>query len=200
MRFQLLCLLAITSHIQLSLADWQYRSRPDLSPPKLNITIPATHEVASGYIFVAPYSANRDYKQDGSDRPEQAGAYIFRDDGDLIWSSVGYLAGFVANFQVVNLKGTDALLAFEGTIDLLHGHGYGHATILGQDYGRLLNVQGGGHRILDLHEFALVDEKTALVEIYDPTPTDLTPYGGNDTQKWIVDAVVQGKQFTSHLI
>ena len=29
----------------LSSADWQYKSHPDLSPPILNITIPAIREV-----------------------------------------------------------------------------------------------------------------------------------------------------------
>ncbi|KAF2020504.1 hypothetical protein BU24DRAFT_487108 [Aaosphaeria arxii CBS 175.79] len=173
------------------LADWQYRSRPDLSPPRLNITIAATEAVGAGFIFVAPYSANRDVKQDATDKPEQPAAYIFRDNGDLIWSSVGYFSGFVSNFQVTKYKGKDTLLAFEGTIDLLHGHGYGHATLLDEHYDHVLNIRGGNHKILDLHEFRIVDGKTALVEIYDQVPLDLSPYGGNETQKWIVDALVQ---------
>lgn len=191
---RLLYLYATITYATHSAADWQYRSRPDLSPPKLNITVPATPSVAPGYIFVAPYSANIEYKQDGSDKPEQAGAYIFDNSGDLIWSSVGYLAGFVGNFQVTKFKGQDALVAFEGTIDLLHGHGFGHASILGQGYEWLGNVRGGNHRVLDLHEFKVVEGRTALVEIYEPVPHNLDEFGGNKTQKWIVDAVVQGNR------
>jgi hypothetical protein len=37
-------------------ADWQYRSRPDLSPPRLNVTVRAYESVEKGYIFVAPYA------------------------------------------------------------------------------------------------------------------------------------------------
>lgn len=192
MRFLSIHLLAALLHVQPSVADFRYRSRPDLSPPKLNITIPAASDVDTGYIFVAPYSANRDFKQDASDRPIQPGAYIFRDDGDLVWSSVGYLSGFVGNFNRGRWRGQDVLYAFQGTIDLLHGHGYGHATILDRHYEQIKVVTGGNHKILDLHEFTLVDEHTALVEIYDQVPLDLSPYGGNESQKWIVDALVQG--------
>jgi hypothetical protein len=195
MRFASIYLLAALPHLQRSLADFQYRSRPDLSPPNLNITIPTTSEVDTGYLFVATYSANRDFKQDASDRPIQPGAYIFRDDGDLVWSSVGYLSGFVANFNFGRWRGQDILYAFQGTIDLLHGHGFGHATILNQHYKQIEVVTGGNHKILDLHEFTIVDERTALVEIYDQVPLDLSPYGGNETQKWIVDALVQGKVY-----
>ncbi|KAF2106699.1 ASST-domain-containing protein [Lophiotrema nucula] len=181
--------LVAFAYLQTCFADGQYRSRPDLSPPRLNITIPATSSASPGYIFVAPYSANRELKQD--DHPEQPAAYIFRDNGDLIWSSVGYLSGFVANFHVSRYRGQNVLVAFEGRLDLLHGHGYGHATLLNEHYETIKTVTGGNHKILDLHEFSIVDEKTALVEIYDQIPLDLSPYGGNETQTWIVDAIVQ---------
>src|SRR4051812_10430890 len=80
-------------------ADGQFKSRPDLSPPRLNITIPAAVEgVGDGYIFVCPYSGF--VKGDGFDGPEQPAGYIFRDNGDLIWSSMGFLSGWVGNMQV----------------------------------------------------------------------------------------------------
>lgn len=70
-------------------ADWQFRSRPDLAPPRLNITIPARSGVSQGYLFVAPFAGLSDtlYEQHG---PRQAGPYIFRDNGDLVWSGYGY--------------------------------------------------------------------------------------------------------------
>lgn len=51
-----------------AVADEQYKSRPDLSPPRLNITIPATEDVGSGYIFLCPYSGFT--KGNGFDGPE----------------------------------------------------------------------------------------------------------------------------------
>ncbi len=170
-------------------ADWQYRSRPDLSPPRLNITIPASEDVEQGYIFVSPYSLARN---DGVVRPEQPAAYIFRNDGDLVWSSVGYLSGFVGDFQAAKWQGKDILQAFEGSLDLSHGRGLGHVAILDQHYESVLEVRGGNHKILDIHEFRIVDGKTALVETYQDTPRDLSKYGGSKDQQWIIDGVVQG--------
>lgn len=75
--------LFIFGHRHLVEADWQFRSRPDLAPPRLNITIPATDLVEKGYIFVAPFEGYRDAWRHG---PLQPGPYIFRDNGDLVWS------------------------------------------------------------------------------------------------------------------
>lgn len=79
-------------------ADWQYRSRSDLAPPRLNITISATDQVEPGYLFVAPFAGSQDTptEQHG---PRQAGPYIFRDNGDLVWSGYGIYSIWSANFQ-----------------------------------------------------------------------------------------------------
>ncbi|CAG8978535.1 hypothetical protein HYALB_00012266 [Hymenoscyphus albidus] len=171
------------------LADAQYKSRPDLSPPRLNITIPATSEVESGFIFTSPYGSS--LLPTGKSGPEQPGAYIFTDTGDLVWSSLGYISGFVANFQAGQYEGQDVIYAFQGMIDLLHGHGFGRPVILSQKYELINYVTGGNHKVLDLHEFTIVDGKTALVEIYQQTVADLSAFGANETQNWIVDGVIQ---------
>ena len=44
----------------IAVADWQFRSRSDLAPPRLNITIPATEDVELGYLFVAPFAGLHD--------------------------------------------------------------------------------------------------------------------------------------------
>jgi len=87
-----LLLPATTLLHTLIVADWQYRSQPDLSPPKLNITVPATSS-EKGYLFIVPYPGHK------GEGPVQPGAYIFRDNGDLVWSGVGYFAGWVAYFR-----------------------------------------------------------------------------------------------------
>jgi hypothetical protein len=102
--------LGLTSR---AIADWQFKSRPDLAPPRLNITIPANADVEKGYLFLAPFAA-------GPDRaglqlgPRQPGPYIFRDNGDLIWSGYGYFSIWAANFQMAKWKGQDVLFSFEG--------------------------------------------------------------------------------------
>ncbi|KAK4443670.1 ASST-domain-containing protein [Podospora aff. communis PSN243] len=168
------------------LADWQYRSRPDLSPPRLNITIPATEEVAPGYIFVAPYPAF-DGRRSG---PEQPAAYIFRNNGDLVWSSLGYFGGWIANFQAVRYQGRPVLQAFHGSLDPFHGRGYGTAVLLDQSYRQIVTMQSL-HKLMSIHEFRIVNEKTALVVVYQPVPFDLRPYGGDESQQWIIDCIWQ---------
>ncbi|KAK1767869.1 ASST-domain-containing protein [Phialemonium atrogriseum] len=165
-------------------ADWQYRSRPDLSPPRLNITVPAGDGIAPGYIFVGPYPGV-------GGGPEQPAAYIFRNDGDLVWSGLGYLAGWAANIQVAEYQGRPVLQAFQGSVDVSHGHGFGSAVLLDQHYRQIEVVRSPTNKLLDLHEFRIVDGKTALVEIYQPIPYDLRPYGGADGQQWIVDGIIQ---------
>jgi len=96
-------------------ADFQYISRPDLSPPRLNITIKA-NSTEKGYIFVAPYPAH----EGESKGPSQSGAYIFQDNGDLIWSGVGHFGGWVAHFRTGVWKDEPVIFAFQGQFDVPH--------------------------------------------------------------------------------
>ncbi|KAF7544379.1 hypothetical protein G7Z17_g10005 [Cylindrodendrum hubeiense] len=168
-------------------AELQFHSRPDLSPPRLNVTIPAADDVSPGFIFVTPYASF------GGPAllPEQPAAYIFRDNGDLVWSSLGYLSGFVANFQATRYQGQPVLQAFQGSIDSRHGRGHGTLQLLDNHYRPVAQIQSLTNKIPSLHELRIVGEKTALIEIYDPVPYDLTPYGGSTEQNWIVDSILQ---------
>jgi hypothetical protein len=110
--------------LQIAAADWQYKSRPDLAPPRLNITIPAADNVEQGYLFVAPFAGYPDTatEQHG---PRQAGPYIFRDNGDLVWSGYGIYSIWATNFQTARWKGKDVLFSFEGDHNAGYGHGHG---------------------------------------------------------------------------
>ena len=165
-----------------TIADGQYRSRPDLAPPKLNITVPAPDANGTEYVFIAPYS----------DSIQQGGAYIYRKDGDLVWSGIGYYEGFVGNFHLTTYHGETVLQGFHGTIDSSHGEGFGQHLILNQNYEHVVSAKTGNHRIPSIHEFNVIDGKTALVEIYIPTLANLSAYGGNASQKWIGDGLFQG--------
>jgi hypothetical protein len=174
------------------LADWQYKSRPDLSPPTLNITIPAAQEISPGYIFIAPYSW-LSWSTPQPFGPIQPAPYIFTSTGNLVWSGLGYFSGWGTNFQAARWKGEDVLFAFEGSRNTMHGHSHGHVKILNSKYETVKEVTAGSHALLDLHEFQIVDEKTAVVEIYQPLPYDLDAYGTGPESQWIVDARFQGK-------
>ncbi|KAG7289244.1 hypothetical protein NEMBOFW57_005609 [Staphylotrichum longicolle] len=171
-------------------ADWQFRSRTDLAPPRLNITIPATKDVEKGYLFVAPFAGYPDTptEQHG---PRQAGPYIFRDDGDLVWSGYGIYSIWATNFQAARWKGKDVLFSFEGDHNAGYGHGHGHITIMDQHYETIRELRAGNHKLVDKHEFHVINEETGLIQIYQPVPRDLTAWGGSSEQQWIVDAIIQ---------
>ena len=177
----------------LASADWQFRSRPDLAPPRLNITIPAVGSaVAPGYLFVAPFAGYPDTpaEQHG---PRQAGPYIFRDDGDLVWSGYGIYSIWTTNFQAARWKGKDVLFSFEGDHNPGYGHGHGHITIMDQRYETIRELRAGNHKLVDKHEFRIVGEETGLIEVYQPVARDLRPWGGSAEQQWIVNAIFQGE-------
>lgn len=177
-------------------ADWQYRSRPDLAPPRLNITIPATKDVEPGYLFLAPFAGYPDTptEQHG---PRQAGPYIFRDNGDLVWSGYAIYSIWSTNFQAGRWNGKDVLFSFEGDHNAGYGHGHGHITFVDQHYETIRELRAGNHKLVDKHEFHIVNEETGLIQIYQPVPRDLTEWGADPEQQWIVNAIIQGEQSLS---
>ncbi|KAF2719057.1 hypothetical protein K431DRAFT_273471 [Polychaeton citri CBS 116435] len=182
--------VAYSALVPLATADWQYRSRSDLAPPRLNITIPANDEVEPGYLFVAPFAGLPDTTT-AQHGPRQAGPYIFRDNGDLVWSSYGIYSIWSANFQVGQWNGRDILFSFEGDHNPGYGHGHGHITFLDQHYETIRELRAGNHKLADKHEFHIVDQETGLIQVYQPVPRDLTEWGASPEQQWIVNAIIQ---------
>lgn len=174
--------------------DCQYRSRLDLSPPRLNITIPPTDEVADGYLFVAPYSA----VADGSIGPDEPAAYIFRDNGDLVWSSTGKVDGYVGNFHVTQWGNETVLGIFHGRLDLAHGHGYGHVALLDRHYENIHEVHTNSPHAFSIHEYTSVDGRTAMSEIFEQTVRNLTEFGATEDQRWIANGLLQGMGRVPH--
>ncbi|CAH0018559.1 unnamed protein product [Clonostachys rhizophaga] len=183
-------LVAAAALVQPAMADWQFRSRPDLAPPRLNITIPATDAVEPGYLFLAPFAGLVDTptEQHG---PRQAGPYIFRDNGDLVWSGYGIYSIWSTNFQAGRWNGKDVLFSFEGDHNPGYGHGHGHITFVDQHYETIRELRAGNHKLVDKHEFHIVNEETGLIQVYQPVPRDLTEWGASPEQQWIVNAIIQ---------
>lgn len=176
-------------------ADWQYRSRPDLAPPILNITkTPAENSTSPGNIFVAPFSGEKDVS---FELPRQPAPYIFKDTGELIWSGFSYYSIWAANFQAGKLNGEDVLLSFEGSHNPKYGHGHGHVTFLNQNYEVIKEVRAGHHHIMDKHEFNIINKHTGLIQIYHPVRRFLGKYGATEEQQWIIDAKFQELNLTS---
>jgi hypothetical protein len=182
------CLTFLLAAVGIANADWQYRSRPDLAPPRLNITIPATEDTYPGYLFVAPFAGFPEGTRHG---PLQPGAYIFTDKGELVWSGYTYFSIWATNFQAGRWKGKDILFSFEGAHNAAYGHGHGHTTFLNQHYETIRELRAGNHRLTDKHEFHIIGEETGLIQIYHPVPRDLTAFGASSEQQWIVDSRFQ---------
>lgn len=180
-------------------ADWQFKSRPDLAPPRLNITIAANSAVEKGYLFLAPFAGFPDTptEQHG---PRQAGPYIFRDNGDLVWSGYSIFSIWSTNFQAGRWKGKDVLFSFEGDHNAGYGHGHGHITFVDQHYETIRELRAGNHKLVDKHEFHIVNEETGLIQIYQPVPRDLTKWGASPEQQWIVNAIIQGEKGSSRSV
>lgn len=176
-------------------ANWQYKSRPDLSPPKFNITIPPSSAVSPGYIFVAPYTLFPVQKTEPY-APLQPAPYIFASTGDLVWSGLGYFSGLPGNFQPGKYDGQDVLFGFEGNWAGRPGNTHGHVKILNQHYDTIKEVRSGNNRILDTHEFNILDGKTALVQSNHPVPYDLSRYGMKRESQWIMVDTFQGLTFS----
>lgn len=185
-------LLAYTTALLLTgqaAANLRFKSRPDLAPPNLNITIPATDDAAPGLIFYTPESI---YKSATNHGPAQSGPYIYTDDGELVWSGFAYIGPRSENFQVHNYRGQQVLGIFDGSHNSPMGHGHGHTKLLDNTYQVLGEIKGGGHKLADQHEFLFFDDNSALFTVYDPEIRDLEPYGAKEEgQMWILDNKIQ---------
>lgn len=172
----------------LASANSQYKSRPDLAPLVLNITVPATDDTADGLLFFNPSSTFPPVTNHG---PAQEAPYIFTDKGELVWSGFGYAAPGAENFRVQKFKGEDVLSIFEGSHNSPMGHGHGHTTIFNNRYQAIQRVQGAGHRLADQHEFLIFNDTEAIFSIFEPEYHDLSAYGGREDQSWIINNRLQ---------
>ena len=138
-----------------------FRSRPELSPPDIEITEQA-HDTAPGYIFIA---AKKGAGQDGP--------MIVDDLGQLVWFSKDRYA---TDFKVQRYRGEPVLTWWQGKV--VAGHGVGEYVIFDSSYREITRVQAGSGHQGDLHEFSITPQDTALLTSYVATPTDLSPIGG----------------------
>src|SRR5918993_1125986 len=151
-----------------------FRSRPELTPPAIEITHQA-HDTGPGYIFVA---AKKGAGQDGP--------MIFDNLGRLVWFSKDRYA---TDFKVQLYMGEPVLTWWEG--EIVAGHGEGEYVIFDDSYREITRVQAGNGYRGDLHEFSITPQDTALLTSYVQTQTDLSSIGGpKDGLAW--DGIAQG--------
>lgn len=152
-----------------------YRSRPDLTPPRIVSDVPPSGRVAPGYVFFTPANG------DGQDGP-----MIADNTGDLVWlrPDSGVRA---ANFRVSRYQGEPVLTWWEGTLN--GGIGAGAYVIADSSYRVIARVTAGNGRQADLHEFLVTPQGTALFFADEGVPASTSD--GSPAPWQVMDCVVQ---------
>ncbi|KAF1349616.1 ASST-domain-containing protein [Delphinella strobiligena] len=164
---------------------YQFKSRPDLHAPILEIDLLRPELVAPGYIFVAPY------------RNVDPGPYIYDNFGELVWSGAGSSGPKTAHAPHTCIyNGEEHLCYFQG--EQHQGFARGHGVIMDKHYRIVKTVESAGAGASsDMHEFRLTPYsggKTALMTVYQPRMFDLTSnpmYKIKGGMGWIVEGVFQ---------
>ncbi|MEJ7842031.1 MAG: arylsulfotransferase family protein [Rubrobacter sp.] len=148
---------------------WAFRSRPDLTPPPVEVTTPA-RGTAQGYVLAAAKNGP------GEEYPAQDGPMILDNEGRPVWfRPVPSEEQDAMDFRVQRYRGEPVLTWWEG----VHGgFGRGEYLIFDESYREVARFGAGNGYEGDHHEFLITDRDTALVLIYHKVPMDLSAVGG----------------------
>ncbi|HEY5344238.1 MAG TPA: arylsulfotransferase family protein [Solirubrobacteraceae bacterium] len=142
-------------------ADVQsFYSRHDLSPPVVDVTVPATNPSA-GDIFLTSATG-----------PGQDGPMILEPNGALVWFKPVPTGVNTTDLRVQQYEGKPVLTWWEGQI--IDGHGRGDDYIYNSTYEPVATVHAGNGLQADLHEFDLTAQGTALISAYEPIHWNLS--------------------------
>jgi len=157
----------------------QFRSRPDLRPPVMEITTPPTDETAPGRIMLAPKVVNG-----------QNGAMILDEDGELVWFGLPAVeTSQINDLKVQEYQGQPVLTWNEFASPI--GFGLGHFVIADTSYRRIAEIQvGNGFAGGDHHELLITPRNTALFILYHSIEWDLSEIGG-PKHGLVIDNIVQ---------
>src|SRR5919107_5261 len=138
---------------------WNFRSRPDLRPPVVEVSKKA-HDTAPGYIFVAP--------EEGV--ASQGGSMIVDDRGEVVWfRPLQGRYGRAHDLKVQSYRGKSVLTWMDGVNEyVIFDHSYREMARFGAGHGR-----DGNH-----HEFLISPQDTALITVYSPVLRELSSSGG----------------------
>jgi hypothetical protein len=143
---------------------WAFRSRPDLSPPAVEVNTQA-QDTAPGHVFVAP-------ERGGS---SQGGPMIVDERGQVVWFRPVQREGtFARDFKVQHYRDEPVLTWWEGFL----GGPSNEYVILNSSYEEVTRVRAGNGYRADHHEFLITPQDTALITIYNAVRRDLSSVGG----------------------
>jgi hypothetical protein len=140
---------------------WDFRSRPDLQPPAVTVSVRA-RERAPGHVFISPKLGRG-----------QHGPLIVDDMGRPVWFRGGLYA---LNFRVQTYKGEPVLTWWEGKPRPRPS--VGEYVILDGSYREIKRVQAGNGFKGNQHDFLITPQGTALLTVYNLVSRDLSDLGG----------------------
>jgi hypothetical protein len=155
----------------------RFASRTDLQPPAVVVTT-SSPNAAPGYVFAAPYSG-----------PGPSGPMIFDQSGNLVWFDPLPFGTAATNLQVQEEGGKPVLTWWQGYIPP-QGFGEGEEVITDASYRQLGRVHAGNGHKMDLHDFHLMPNGTAVTTVFDPIDCDLSSVGGPHDGA-VTDGVIQ---------
>ncbi|HZL49309.1 MAG TPA: arylsulfotransferase family protein, partial [Solirubrobacteraceae bacterium] len=142
-----------------------FHSLPASQPPALAITA-RSPQATPGDLFSTPYSG-----------PGQSGPMIFDETGNVVWFDPLPTGTEASNLQVQQLEGKPVLSWWQGYIPP-QGFGDGEEVILNSAYQLIGRVHAGNGFKVDLHDFHITPQDTAVLTVFNPIHCDLSSVGG----------------------
>jgi hypothetical protein len=143
-----------------------YHSRPDLHPPLINTTVGSG--VAPGLLFAGDASIG------GSGA--QSGAIIYDNSGQPVWFNPT-TTGLLTDLRPVTYRGQSALAYFQPTTTPYPPDTNGVEIVLDNAYRQIGTIQAGNGYSINQHDVKISpDGKSALFNVWNPVPFDLSKY------------------------
>ncbi|KAK5462868.1 hypothetical protein LTS15_002580 [Exophiala xenobiotica] len=164
----------------------QFKSRPDIYAPFLNISLFDEDAVTPGYIFMGPYQTF------------QEAIYIYDNRGNLVWSGFGETGGGPShNFHVCSINGTNNLCFITTAQNV--GYGRGYAVVMDDTLTMQTSIRSqSGLANFDEHEFNVLDGGlSAIFTLYNPEHYDLSTYNVSG-QGWLMNCYFQHLEFETN--
>jgi hypothetical protein len=153
-----------------------FLSRPDLKPPGLAVR--GTTDSPGFVLLDAAWGQG-----------SQAGPLIVDNAGEPVWFNPLSGGALATNLRVQTYGGEDVLTWWEGRETQYYGQGEG--VIVDGSYRELSRVKAVGGRQIDLHEFVLTPEGTALFTCFpQAVKVDLSSMGGA-RDATVLESVIQ---------
>lgn len=151
-----------------------FHSRPDLHPPTVTVDSGAPD---NGYFFLGPWGG----KPQGGNDP---GPLMVNHQAEPVWfhpvtANQQFTHQWATNFRPWMYRGAPVLGFWEGYV-VHDGFGQGKGVLLDTSYREVARVRAANGRQMDMHEFSVTPEGTALFTCYpEVVPADLSSVGGS---------------------